>query len=360
MEKQTAKLVILFPKTAIVNAHSCFCTFAFRMIKMQGFFRLTILGLLVIFSGSLVAGFDLNSPLVKRKKGRGSDFPDPIPQGESAKISIPIKRAGNLILMEVQIDSIVGNLILDTGAPHLVLNKTYFRNYPLYGNVMASGITGGGGAGNQTRVSRLVVAPGLYYSDVDADIVPLGHLESRKGVKIIGLFGLNLLKRLEIEFHLDEGELIIYRLSRSGARTQVETAEEKLGKAKTIRIFLENGLLLVPVTINEKRLRFYIDTGAETNILHSGSSKKVFEKVQLSRRTMLSGTGKEQAEVLSGELSEMFVDGHSYINMDVTIANLNSLRSVYDSSIDGMLGYSFLSRRKLAINFMKGELYLWD
>ena len=114
---------------------------------MQGFFRLTILGLLVIFSGSLVSGFDLNSPLVKRKKGRGSDFPDPIPQGESAKISIPIKRAGNLILMEVQIDSIVGNLILDTGAPHLVLNKTYFRNYPLYGNVMASGITGGGGAG---------------------------------------------------------------------------------------------------------------------------------------------------------------------------------------------------------------------
>jgi len=154
--------------------------------------------------------------------------------------------------------------------------------------------------------------------------------------------------------------LIIYRLSRSGARTQVETAEDKLGKAKPIRIFQENGLLLVPVTINEKRLRFYIDTGAETNILHSGSSKKVFEKVQLSRRTMLSGTGKEQAEVLSGELSEMFVDGHSYINMDVTIANLNSLRSVYDSSIDGMLGYSFLSRRKLAINFMKGELYLWD
>ncbi|MBK7441147.1 MAG: hypothetical protein IPI65_06360 [Bacteroidetes bacterium] len=53
-------------------------------------------------------------------------FDDPIPQGEFDELFIPLKRVQNLFLIEARVDSLVGNFILDTGAPHLVLNKTYF------------------------------------------------------------------------------------------------------------------------------------------------------------------------------------------------------------------------------------------
>src|SRR6476469_529605 len=44
-------------------------------------------------------------------------------------LTIPIKRSQNLILLEGEIDGQQGNFILDTGAPYLVLNQTYFRDY---------------------------------------------------------------------------------------------------------------------------------------------------------------------------------------------------------------------------------------
>src|SRR3954454_17668013 len=48
---------------------------------------------------------------------------------DSTSCVIPFTRAGNLILIQATVDTMVGNFILDTGAPYLVLNITYFRDY---------------------------------------------------------------------------------------------------------------------------------------------------------------------------------------------------------------------------------------
>src|SRR5678809_194712 len=44
---------------------------------------------------------------------------------------IPFNRVGNLIVLKAKADTTEGNFILDTGAPGLVLNLTYFRNYSI-------------------------------------------------------------------------------------------------------------------------------------------------------------------------------------------------------------------------------------
>src|SRR5689334_8570523 len=49
---------------------------------------------------------------------------------DSVSTVIPFSRAGNLILIQGRADTTQGNFILDTGAPGLVLNRTYFRDYP--------------------------------------------------------------------------------------------------------------------------------------------------------------------------------------------------------------------------------------
>src|SRR5688572_13618679 len=52
------------------------------------------------------------------------------PGDDSVSCTIPFSRAGNLILIRARADSTVGSFVLDTGSPHLVLNVTYFRDYP--------------------------------------------------------------------------------------------------------------------------------------------------------------------------------------------------------------------------------------
>ncbi len=49
--------------------------------------------------------------------------------GSLSSIVIPLKQAGRLFLIEARIDDQEGNLIFDTGATGLVLNRTYFRKY---------------------------------------------------------------------------------------------------------------------------------------------------------------------------------------------------------------------------------------
>ncbi|MCT4623410.1 MAG: hypothetical protein N4A46_07280, partial [Schleiferiaceae bacterium] len=69
---------------------------------------------------------------------------EPKPKGDYHDMIIPFKRVGNLIMVEAKIDGQMGYFVLDTGAPYLVLNSTYFRDYPqleLYASIGATGIS---------------------------------------------------------------------------------------------------------------------------------------------------------------------------------------------------------------------------
>ena len=46
---------------------------------------------------------------------------------------------------------------------------------------------------------------GLEFANVDADMVPLGHLERATGTPVYGLIGLNLLARLEFSIDFEGG-----------------------------------------------------------------------------------------------------------------------------------------------------------
>jgi len=307
--------------------------------------------------------FPLNSAAYYEKgdknKIKFSNFPDPFPQGNSSMITLPIKRAGNLLLVEVKIDTMVGNLILDTGAPHLVLNKTYFRHYPGYGEILAGGITGSAGSGMQTVVKKLDFGNDLYFSKVDADMIPLGHLESKKGVKILGLLGLNLLKRLEVIIDFKQGRLLLFRCNRGGQRTGTDTAGPALSNATILKLSSHPRIMLVSGLIGGKHLKFCIDTGAETNVLSSGLSKKVLGEFVLERRIKLSGSAAGQKEVLYGRINSLTIGGKEYGFTPATLVNLSQMSAIYECPIDGMLGIDFLSQHTVGINLCKGEVYLW-
>ena len=134
---------------------------------------------------------------------------------DSISCTIPFSRAGNLILLRATADTSIGNFILDTGAPGLVLNITYFRDYASTtdANEEQSGITGAASGVQKTLVKELSFGC-IKNTAVPADLLSLGHLENLKGIKILGLIGLSLFQQFEMIIDYENNLLHLHRFGK--------------------------------------------------------------------------------------------------------------------------------------------------
>lgn len=278
---------------------------------------------------------------------------DPVANCDYDELIIPLKRAGRLLLIEGEVDGQRGNFIFDTGAPYLVLNATYFRNYDLRNELYASGITGGQTAIMVTKVEKLKINK-LWYGNVRADVAELGHIEDARGVQILGLMGLNLFKSFIMEIDMSKGYLKLVKCDKKGETSLADPTDYDLIHDLT---FYDN-TIFVKCEVAGKKLRFGLDTGAEINALSSMSNRKVLETVKITGRSKLMGTGSESIEILFGSMKELYVGDLALLNMQTVITQLEDMGEAYGVSIDGMLGYEFFSRGKVRINIPKKELKL--
>src|ERR1700744_3502667 len=136
---------------------------------------------------------------------------DPDPYGDFTTLVVPIKRAGNLIIVEATVDTLEGNFVLDTGAPYLVLNETYFRDAPKLDDQDAGGINGQADKSFSTVVHNFRILD-LQYSRLTADVTDLSAIENGRGIKILGLLGTRLFSRFAITVDLFHNELYIHKI----------------------------------------------------------------------------------------------------------------------------------------------------
>jgi hypothetical protein len=108
-----------------------------------------------------------------------------------------------------------------------------------------------------------------------------------------------------------------------------------------------------------KKLRFIIDTGAESNVLDSRLPNKIFDNVVISRRILLRGSGDKKVEALYGDIKDMKIGNQNYTTLPVLITNLEKMCYSYDTCLDGMLGFDFLSLHKIGFNFVISKMYIW-
>ena len=129
--------------------------------------------------------------------------------------TISFTRAGNLILIRGVADTTEGNFIHDTGARNLVLNITYFRDYPTtyLPDAEQTSITGSTPTLSKTKLERLVVGNQQYHR-VEADLANLGHIENSKGVKILRLLGLDLFRQYEMVIDYERNQIYLQRIAR--------------------------------------------------------------------------------------------------------------------------------------------------
>lgn len=278
--------------------------------------------------------------------------------GDADSCIIPFSRSGNLILIRAKADTLEGNFILDTGAPGLVLNITYFRDYPVTQdlNEEQAGINGAVTAVKKTQIGSFGFDC-VQSKAVPADLVNLGHIENARGIRIFGLIGLSLLRKFEIIIDYENNLLHLYRINKkksSGAALLKDTAA-----FTTMPIEILNHKIIARSMLAGKKLRLIIDTGAESNVLDSRLPNKIFENVEIVKRIQLTGTGDKKVEALYGNLSNFSIGNQVMGSLPVIITNLEKTCISDMNCIDGILGFDFLSLHKIGFNFVNNKMYIW-
>jgi hypothetical protein len=64
-------------------------------------------------------------------------------------------------------------------------------------------------------------------------------------------------------------------------------------------------------------------------------------------------------EALYGDLKNAKMGKENISNFPVLITNLEKMCYSYNTCINGMLGFDFLSLHKIGFNFVTGKMYIW-
>ena len=281
---------------------------------------------------------------------------DPLPYGDFQTLIVPIKRAGNLIIVEAQVDSVEGNFVMDTGAPYLVLNATYFRDAPQLSDQESAGINGETDGTFTTEVHDFSILD-LHYSRLTADVTDLSAIENGRGMKILGLLGTRLFAKFAVTIDLMNNLLYIHKLDKNG---DIPTEEQVFHNPllKTTFKYL-NDIIFLKGSVNDKSMWFVFDSGAETNLLDYGRSRKLIRSMEIINRSKLTGIGGSSFEVLYARFDKLVVGDQIFMHNRILVTNLEKMGKAYDHSVDGILGYDFFSRGIFSINFVKKEFEMY-
>ncbi len=270
-------------------------------------------------------------------------------------IRIPLKRAGRLLYLEAIVDGVSGNLILDTGAPGLVLNKSYFRDYePVY-QTETGGITGSTGMLYRKWIDSLYLGA-ITFHTLKTSLVDLGHIENKRGLKVIGLLGVDVLKDFAFLINLKANYIDLYVLNSDGE--PLAELPFKLANTKTIPVNYYHDLICLKLEIGGKKMSVCFDTAAEMSFLDSRLPKRAMKQIRIERKVNLVGAGAHQKEVLLGKVNRVQFNEFEIIDFPVLLGSFGAMNEAYGSHLKGMLGFDFMEQGELLINLKKKQLWI--
>ena len=266
-------------------------------------------------------------------------------------IVIPLKRAGNLILIDGKVDGQTGTFILDTGAPGLVLNATYFRESKPAQKGQGQGITGSRMKRRTKHISQFSFA-GLVFEHLKADVLNLGHIENVRNIKILGLIGTAFIRDYEVVLDINQKSMRMYRIDNKG--NYVAPCPDKTQYSVHHDIQFINNVIVTKIPVGGKNVRFCIDTGAEHNVLDFNNHRNVMKTISITSRRKLQGANSERIEVLYGVMNDFALSEQQFPLMQVVLLDMTSMRAAYDIFVKGMLGFDFFKQGVVRINTRKG------
>ncbi len=294
--------------------------------------------------------------------GLSIDYPTPITYPKAEILSehttrIPFKLIDNLIVIEAELLDQKGNFIIDTGSESLILNKVHFKSYkPHFGtNKETSGVIDVIDNPLEKRLREFIIKD-ITIEDKNSDVIDLSHIETSKKIHLLGIIGFDILKDYEVFIDMYLNQITLSRVNSEGKKLDPREYLEKI--IDTVDFKLKNHTIVLEATVNNHKLKFGLDTGAEYNQLNKNTSKKILEYFYPSKRLMLIGASGRKIEVMAGKLYRVKLSDKIYFApMHTMLTNLNQMNDAFGTSLDGILGYEFFRQQRTIINYKKEKLY---
>ena len=167
-----------------------------------------------------------------------------------------------------------------------------------------------------------------------------------------------MLRQCEMIIDYEHNQVHLHHISKKERASYQHSMLNDSSKYLVYPIDIRDNRILVKTNIGNRDLQFVIDYAAETNILDGRLPDKILDSVEINGRVVLTGAGSRKIEALTGDLSSLQVGRLQIKELPVLITNLENTCFGGMDCISGVLGYDFLSRYKLAFNFIKRKLYI--
>jgi hypothetical protein len=199
----------------------------------------------------------------------------------------------------------------------------------------------------------------INYYNMEADLANLGHIENTRGVKILGLLGVELFKQCEMIIDYEKNLIYVHYIGRKEEKTYQHEMLKDTEGYRSFPIDITDNRIMVATEMAGKKLKFVIDCAAESNVIDSRLPDKIFDNVEITRRVVLKGVNNRDVDALYGDLKNMKINNQDIGTLPVLITNLANTCFSYAGCVDGILGFDFLSLHKIGFNFVKRKMYIW-
>jgi predicted aspartyl protease len=234
------------------------------------------------------------------------------------------------------------NILVDTGAVPSVVNERLARKLKLSGPREVISVV------NQNRSLQRVSLVGLHiglleYATVSAVVLDLATIESRLGLRLDAIVGLDVLGGRNFTIDYKQRQLLIGEALSTGERIPFELKTE--ARAPYVVVSME---------MNSQRVRLLLDTGADDLKLYAARVPALTLTVQKSgTRKDVSAAGEYDVNQI--RLSNARLGGIERANLQAVIVGSpdSALRE-----FDGLLGPTFLGITRLAFDFRNSALYV--
>ena len=271
-----------------------------------------------------------------------------------AKDQVPFRFVDNLLLVKANLNGQVGEFILDTGAPELIVNQAYFKGMPApWPTTGIVDLNGHAGEVRYFAIEHFTIGE-LPVKKQYALTVDLSSVERVKGVHLLGIIGYAVLKDLELVFDFDRQELTFAPAHRKSNPLVEEPP------AATHNLKLSGHVPYLIATIGKKKFRLGIDTGAEVNLFDGQSLRRTSDCFDKIKKLMVKGISHQQQAADAGVLKNLMIGQKPIGPLDITVVSLYSLNGSLTVDLDGILGMPFLSNGRVGINYKKKKLWFWE
>lgn len=272
-------------------------------------------------------------------------------------VRIPITLVDHLMVIEATIHDKTGNFIIDTGSETLLLNKVHFPMKYVHNRKKNSSF------GVLDRIDnpleKKLKAFNLKHFSLknkSSDVIDLSHIENSKKIRILGVIGFNILKDYEVFIDLHLNQITLSKTDNFGNKLHDKVYAEAI--VDSLDFKLKNHTIILNGFVQETKVKFGLDSGAELNQINKGIGRKALKYFIPSKKLKLQGAGSKKIEVMAGNLHRVKLSNSVFLGpMKTILTNLNKMNEAFGTHLDGVLGFEFFKYKRTIINYKKEKLY---